>query len=81
MAKRRMTVFHTDGSKTSFSFPKQADPVSMAGEIAKALDKDKIVVEADGAMFLIPLGNVKYVQLTPAPEKLPSGVIKGASVK
>jgi hypothetical protein len=81
MAKRRMTVFHTDGSKTSFLFPKQTDATMMAGEVAKALEKDKIVVEADGAMFLIPLNNVKYIQLTPAPEKLPAGVIKGASVK
>lgn len=81
MAKRQMTLFYTDGTKTTFSFPQQVDMASMAGEVAKALDRDRVVIEAGGTLFLIPLGNVKYVQVTPAPEKLPGGVIRGASAR
>jgi hypothetical protein len=39
------------------------------------------VVEADGALVLIPFENVKYLQVYPAPKKLPGGVIRGASFK
>jgi hypothetical protein len=49
--------------------------------IKDALDARHIVLEVEGALIVIPFDNVKYVQVHPAPKKLPPGVIKGASFK
>jgi hypothetical protein len=81
MAKsRHITFYFTDGTKTRFSFPKQVDdPVRLASEVEKALERDKVTLEVDGMLFIVPMVNVKYVQIYPAPEKLPPSVLKGAS--
>ena len=81
MAKH-MTVHFTDGTKTSFDFPQQAqDPVQLAKRVKEAFDHDKLLVEAEGVLFMIPLNNVKYVQLSPAPAKLPPEMaIQGARI-
>ena len=39
------------------------------------------LLEAEGALIVIPFDNVKYVQVHPSPKKLPPGVIRGASFK
>jgi len=32
-------------------------------------------------LFVIPMNNIKYLQVNPAPEKLPSSVILGGGIK
>jgi hypothetical protein len=39
-----------------------------------------IAVEADGAMVFIPLENINYISAYPAPEELPSWIVRGASI-
>ena len=81
--ERRMIIHFTDGSKKTLEFPQQmADSDATAAlRIKDALDARHIVLEAEGALIVIPFENVKYVQVHPAPKKLPPGVIKGASFK
>jgi hypothetical protein len=38
-----------------------------------------MIVEADGALLIIPFENVKYIQAYPAPKKLPEHAIRAAS--
>jgi len=81
--KRGMIIHFTDGTKKVLEFPQQiADgDVAAAAKMKEALEARHIVIEADGALIVIPFESVKYVQIYPAPKKLPSGVIKGASFK
>ncbi|HEV3008492.1 MAG TPA: hypothetical protein VGX52_05615 [Burkholderiales bacterium] len=81
--KRGMIIHFTDGSKKTLEFPQQiADADSTAAlRIKDALEARHIVLEAEGALIVIPFDNVKYLQVHPAPKKLPPGVIKGASFK
>jgi hypothetical protein len=81
--KRGMIIFFTDGTRKVLEFPQQyADSDSTAAlRIKEALESRHIVIEADGAMVVIPFENVKYVQVHPAPKKLPQGVIKGATFR
>jgi hypothetical protein len=81
--RRGMIIHFTDGSRKTLEFPQQmADTDSTTAlRIKDALDARHIVLEAEGAPIVIPLDNVKYVQVHPAPKKLPPGVIKGASFK
>jgi hypothetical protein len=69
-----------DGSKITVRYPKQAgsDPATIAANVRKALDTDRILVEVDGNLLFIPLNNVKYFQVMPAPDVLPPNVLRGA---
>jgi hypothetical protein len=80
MAKQFRVIFHfTDGSKLDAEVDAQTqDPAKAVQNIRKAMDADKIMIEIEGQLFLIPLNNVKYMQISPSPDKLPDGVIKGA---
>jgi hypothetical protein len=81
--KRGMIIYFTDGSKKVLEFPQQIaeSDVAAAAKMKEALEARHLVLEADGALLVIPFENVKYVQIYPAPKKLPAGVIKGASFK
>ena len=78
--RKKLTIFFNDGSKLSVSFPKQieGDATALAAQIRKAIEADKLSLEIQGALFVVPMRNVKYVQITPAPEALPQGIIRGA---
>lgn len=79
--KRDLTIHFIDGSKMSLNFPKQADnPTAGLLKLNEALAARHLLVEADGALLLIPFENIKYVQSYPAPPGLPGYTIKAASV-
>ncbi len=76
------TIHFMDGSKLSLQWPRQAgtDPQTVAANVKKALEVDRIVAEVDGTLLVIPMRNVKYIQITPAPEKLPAGILRGVQI-
>jgi hypothetical protein len=71
-----------DGSKIAVRYPKQAgnDPATIAANVRKALEADRLLVEVDGSLLFIPLANVKYLQVTPAPDVLPANVLRNARI-
>ena len=76
----RMTVFFNDGGKVSVRDPRQAgtDPATIANTVKRAIDSEKLVLEVDGDLLVIPMKSVKYVQVSPAPSSLPAGVLRKA---
>ena len=76
------TIHFMDGSKVSLRWPRQAGTGSqiIALNVKKALEADRILVEVDGTLLLVPLRNVKYIQITPSPKELPAGVLRGAQI-
>jgi len=78
---RGLAIFFNDGTKVRFSFPKQITHDELvSGRMDKLLEKKALVVEADGALMVIPFANIKYMQLYAVPPKLPDYVIKDATV-
>ena len=77
--KRSMIIHFNDGSKRLFEFPSPvADgDANLAARLKEALDARYLVLEADGAMLVIPVESIKYLQSTPAPKKLPAYAITG----
>jgi hypothetical protein len=78
---RGMIVHFCDGSQMRVSFPRQVthdDSVSV--RLERLLEKNVIMIEADGALLAIPFANIKYVQVYPAPGGLPDYVIRQASI-
>lgn len=80
--KRFLTIHFNDGSKMSMTFPQQVDSYNqMASRVQDALDANQLALEVEGELFVIPMSNVKYLQVNPAPEKLPNMVIRGGAIK
>jgi hypothetical protein len=77
---RRITIHFTDGNQLAFKFPQQAELSVMATAVQKALERDKITIEAEGALYTVPLTNVKYIRMSPVPQRLPDAVITGATL-
>lgn len=75
-----MTVFFADGTKVSFRYPKINDPSTLATKVKKALEQDKIIVQTDDSLIVIPVFSIKYIQVTPQPDALPEGVFRDAEV-
>jgi hypothetical protein len=82
-AERRLIIHFNDGSKKVVEFPQQlaeAD-ANLAARLQEALEARHLVLEAEGALIVIPFENIRYLQVYPVPKKLPSYAIKGASFK
>ena len=75
-----LTVHFMDGTKVSFRYPRQAgsDPATIATTVKRALDADRLLLEVDSDLLVIPIRNIKYLQVSPAPAHLPSGVLRQA---
>jgi predicted homoserine dehydrogenase-like protein len=75
-----MVVHFTDGSKMAFRYPKITDTSTLATKVKNALEQDKIVVQTDDSLIVIPVSSIKYIQVTPQPDALPEGVIRDAEI-
>lgn len=80
--KRGITIHFNDGSKLALDFPKQSpNDVAATLKLDDVLKKRYMLFEAESTFLMIPFENVRYVQLYPAPEKVPGHTyIKGASI-
>jgi len=79
--QRRLIIHFVDGSKKLLEFPQQVADASVAAKLQEALEARHLVIEADGALVVIPFENICYLQAYPAPKKLPGYAIKGATFK
>jgi len=79
--QRRLIIHFVDGSKKLLEFPPQVADATMAARLQEALEARHLVIEADGALVVIPFENIRYLQAYPAPKKLPAYAIRGASFK
>jgi hypothetical protein len=76
-----MTVYFLDGTKLSFRYPRLTgpDPATIGSAVKRAIDSDKLMLEVDGDLVVIPIASVKYVKVSPAPLNLPGGVLRKAN--
>ena len=77
-----MTIHFNNGTKMEVSYPTQIKSSSAAvlEGVKRAMESDKLVLEAEGRLIVIPWASVKHVEVSPVPAALPFGVIKGAKI-
>ena len=82
MAERHMTIHFTDGSKLSFDFPavQGADRHTLSARLQELLKDQYLLLEVDGSLMMFPFANIKYIQSYPAPDPVPAGVLRGATL-
>lgn len=75
-----LVIRFMDGSKIALRYARAdaSDPATIVANVRKALEADRLLVEVDGSLLFIPLNNVKYLQVTPAPDTLPPTTIRNA---
>ena len=77
---RWLRVEYVDGTSETFSFPKQVDDdYEQMQKLREAMRADRIVLEVDGLVHVIPMSAIKHVDFSPAPRNLPDFVIRGAT--
>lgn len=76
-AARTLIVRYMDGTEQLYLFPGQdADPFTMAERIQEVLKARHLLLEVEGRLVIIPFQNVKAIEVSPPPEKLPPNVIR-----
>jgi len=79
---RQMVVHFNNGAKLKLSFPLQIrnSTGAVLEGMKKMMESDKLVIEADGRLIVIPWASVQQLEVAPAPSSVPFGVIKNAKV-
>jgi hypothetical protein len=83
MSRSAKATFHfTDGSSLSLKYPREGgkNSVGVAEQVRRAIEAERLAVEVKGTLLVIPLQNVRYVEISPAPDSLPAGVVRGAEL-
>lgn len=80
--KRWLTLHFTDGTEMRFDFPDQDhDPTRIGALIEKSVESNKLILEVEGVMYMFPYSNIKYVRVSPCPEKLPETAIRNVMLQ
>lgn len=79
---RKMVIHYNNGTKLELSFPVQIrnSTAAVMEGMKKIMESDKLVIEAEGRLIVIPWASVKHVEVSPAPPALPFSTIKNAKV-
>jgi hypothetical protein len=73
------TISFVDGTQLKLVWPRPEEPdARLAGMLERILTNESIAVEVEGRLMIIPVNNIKTMEVSPAPEKLPAMVIRDA---
>jgi hypothetical protein len=81
--EKQLTVHFNNGTKMEVSFPAQIknSPGALLEAMKKVLEGDKLTIQTEENLIIIPWASVKYVAANSVPAAaLPFGVIKGARI-
>ena len=79
---RHMIIHYNNGAKleVSFSIQVRNSTAALMEAMKRALEAEKLVIEANDRLVIIPWASVRQVELTPVPAALPFGSIKNAKI-
>ena len=78
---RMMTIYFTDGTDLKVRFPKQdIEESKKKTTIERILNQQLLVLEGDGAAYMFPYHNIKYIKLSPSDMPLPDSTVRGIQI-
>jgi len=79
---RKMVVHYNNGKKLELSFPTQirTSPTAVLEAMKRIMEHDKLAIEAEGKLIVIPWSSVQQLEVSPVPPSLPFGAIKNGKV-
>jgi len=81
--EKQLIIHFNNGTKMEVSFPTQIKNSlgALVESLKKMLEADKLVIEAEARLIVIPWSSVKYVEASAVTAAaLPFGTIKGARI-
>ena len=77
---RQLTIHFNNGNRMDLTFPVRYKNSTAAVQeaVKRALEADKLAIEAEGRLVIIPWSSIKQIELTPVPAAVPFGAIMGA---
>jgi hypothetical protein len=72
----QINIRFMDGTETMFQYPRLSgeDPSNLS-LMRRFLETDRIVAQTSSSIVIVPLQNVKYLQVSPGPDKLPDNML------
>ena len=81
MSTVNCTISYTDGEQLKIEWPKQEDASLRVGRVLETiLANQSLAIELEGRLVIIPVQNIRTIEVRPAPDKLPETVIRGARI-
>lgn len=79
---RQLTIHFNTGAKMDLTFPPKLknSTAAVMEAMKRTMESDKLVIEAEGKLVIIPWTSIKQLELTPAPAAVPFGAIMGARI-
>ena len=77
---RFCTITFMDGESRAFRFEGVHDDDASSGGLWDTLQTmANLLIELDGTLNVIPLNNVRSIEISPSPSKLPKSVVRAKS--
>jgi len=81
-----LTLHFVDGSNLAFEFEVQGNEAARKIKLDQFMSSKHLVIEAEGSVMIFPVGNIKYMTLSPPggkslPAALPKHAITGARIR
>jgi hypothetical protein len=78
--KARMIVRYVDGQSNKLVFSQAIADLHAMKRIEEALRANCLVLEMEDRVLLIPMHQIKSIEVSPPPDKLPTYAIRGVSI-
>jgi hypothetical protein len=76
-----LTVTFMDGTVQVYGLNEmQGDDLQMASRIKTMMESNFLALETDQGLILMPMYNIRSIEVSPAPPKLPDTVITNVSI-
>jgi len=77
-----MVIHYNNGAKLKLAFPIQIrnSATAVLEAMKKMMEADKLAIQAEDRLIVIPWASVQQLEVSPVPPSLPFGAIKNAKV-
>lgn len=76
----KMSVQYIDGTAQQFEWdehPSETESANLVSHIQKMIHEDNVLLEMGNRLIVLRKENIKSIEITPVPPKLPSTTIHG----
>ena len=73
-----LKICYMDGTGQQFEYARSEEIQTLSSRIQEALKLNQLIIEVGDRVLVIPMQNLKTIEISPAPKKLPNFVIRNA---
>jgi hypothetical protein len=78
--KAKMIVRYVDGQSNKIVFSQTVGDLNALKRLEEAMQANCLLLEMEDRVLLIPIHQIKSIEVSPPPDKLPKYAIRGVSI-